>query len=240
MKVQAKPVKALVRGGSLAIATRQRLIETAAALFARRGFKDVTVREICRAGRANVAAVNYHFHDKLGLYTAVVRAAIAQIRGTSDLARQAGEGASPEQKLRAYIRVFLERAAASGRDAWMYQLMAREMTEPTPAFDLIVQQAIRPRIEYLGGIIGELIGCPPTDDRVMRSIASLQAQLLFFSNPGVVRMYPKLDLAPPAIEDLADHIATFSLAGIRAAGQRRPSRAARTPRGGGRRAVQTA
>ena len=41
--------------------TRQRLLISAERLFADRGFKKVTVREICRAARANVAAINYHF-----------------------------------------------------------------------------------------------------------------------------------------------------------------------------------
>jgi AcrR family transcriptional regulator len=202
------------------VETRQRLLEAAAKLFARRGLNDVTVREICRTGHANVAAVNYHFQDKLGLYTAVVHAAIDEIRGTSDMARHAGEGASAEERLRIYIRVFLERVAGNGRDAWIHQLITREMAEPTPAFDLIIKQAIRPRIEYLAGLVAEVIDCAPSDDRVMRCIASLQSQFLFFLNPGVARVYPKLKFAQPTIDELAEHIAEFSLAGIRAVGRR--------------------
>ena len=56
--------------------TRERLIEAGERLFAQQGFKRVTVREICRAARANVAAVNYHFGDKLGLYREVLQGAI--------------------------------------------------------------------------------------------------------------------------------------------------------------------
>ncbi len=145
--------------------TRQRLLEAAAQLFARRGLNDVTVREICRAARANVAAVNYHFHDKLGLYTAVARTAIDAIRGTSDLAKEAGEGTPAEEKLRIYTRVFLERIAANSRDAWIHQLISREMSEPTPAFELIIRQAIRPRLEYLSGLVSELLQCPSDDVR---------------------------------------------------------------------------
>jgi AcrR family transcriptional regulator len=196
--------------------TGQRLLEAAAQLFAQRGFSDVTVREICRAADANVAAVNYHFQDKLGLYTAVVRTAIDAIRGTSDIARQAGEGGSAEQKLRVFIRVFLERVAANGRDSWIHQLISREMSDPTPAFERIIKQAIRPRLEYLGAIVSELLGSEPTDDRVMKCIASIQSQVLFCMNPGAARVYPKFDLRPPTTDELADHIAEFSLAGIRA------------------------
>jgi TetR/AcrR family transcriptional regulator, regulator of cefoperazone and chloramphenicol sensitivity len=56
--------------------TRERLLSTAERLFAERGFSKVTVREICRSARANVAAVNYHFSGKQGLYDEVVRTAI--------------------------------------------------------------------------------------------------------------------------------------------------------------------
>ena len=63
--------------------TRQRLLHVAERLFAERGFRYVTVREICRAAGANVAAVNYHFGDKLGLYREIVQSAVERMRATS-------------------------------------------------------------------------------------------------------------------------------------------------------------
>ena len=90
------------------VRTRQRLLETASKLFSQRGFNNVTVREICAEARANVAAVNYHFGDKFGLYREVVRTAIDALRGTSAAAMEAGFGGSAEDKLRAYVRVFLD------------------------------------------------------------------------------------------------------------------------------------
>jgi len=47
--------------------TRERLLAEGARLFAARGYAGVTVRAICRAAHANVAAINYHFHGKRGL-----------------------------------------------------------------------------------------------------------------------------------------------------------------------------
>ena len=43
-----------------------------AKIFADRGYHAATIREICDAAGANIAAVNYHFGDKLALYTEVV------------------------------------------------------------------------------------------------------------------------------------------------------------------------
>jgi AcrR family transcriptional regulator len=56
--------------------TRQRLLEAAGAVFAERGFRATTVREICHRARANLAAVNYHFGDKERLYGAVLQYAL--------------------------------------------------------------------------------------------------------------------------------------------------------------------
>ena len=94
--------------------TRERLLEAAQRLFAQRGFKRVTVREICRAARANVAAVNYHFGDKLGLYREVMQGAIRAMRETNEAAREAGKGQSPEEELRRYVAVFLQRVLNPG------------------------------------------------------------------------------------------------------------------------------
>src|SRR5438094_5860084 len=112
--------------------TRERVLRTAARLFADRGFKKVTVRDICRAARANVAAVNYHFGDKLGLYREVLQAAITSMRSTTDAARRAGKGGTAEERLRAYIRVYIQQVVGPGREPWISQLLARELADPTP------------------------------------------------------------------------------------------------------------
>jgi len=53
--------------------TREKLLEVAGPIFAGRGYQATTIREICAGAGANVAAINYHFGDKLGLYTEVLQ-----------------------------------------------------------------------------------------------------------------------------------------------------------------------
>ena len=55
--------------------TRDRLLHAAAEVFATAGFREATIRDICAKAGANIAAINYHFGDKSGLYTAVLDAA---------------------------------------------------------------------------------------------------------------------------------------------------------------------
>jgi AcrR family transcriptional regulator len=199
--------------------TRERLLKAAERLFADRGFEKVTVRDICRAARANVAAVNYHFGDKLGLYREVMQSAIDAMRGTNDAARQAGEGHPPEEQLRRYISIFVHRVLTPGNDT-VHKLLHREMNDPTPALDALVEQGVRPRIEYLAGLIAEIIGCEPSDQAVLRCVASVQAQTIaYLPNPIAARLGLVNKANAANLDGIAKHIADFSLAGVHAVGR---------------------
>ena len=201
--------------------THDRLLAAAARLFASRGFKDVTVREICRQARANVAAVNYHFGDKAGLYHEVLGKAIGTMQSTTDAARQAGQGAPPEQKLRAYIREFLHRVVGQSGDGWIHQLMMREMVDPTPALDLIFEEVVRPRLAYVSEMVADILGRGADDEEVLRCVLSIQSQChAAMPNPMSKRLI--WDLTSDArLDELADHIAELSIGALRAVARTR-------------------
>jgi TetR/AcrR family transcriptional regulator, regulator of cefoperazone and chloramphenicol sensitivity len=200
--------------------TRDRLLKAAERLFAQRGFKDVTVREICHEAHANVAAVNYHFGDKLGLYRETMQIAIDAMRDATEAARRAGEGMKPDEQLRAYVGLFLRRLLAPGHES-VYQLVNREISDPTPALDDLIEKGMRPRLEYLSGVVAGIIGCELTDKRVMRCVLSVQSQSIIYARPNAVaeRLGFKFRPTPAQIDEAARHIADFSIAGIRAIGQ---------------------
>ena len=198
-------------------ATRARLLAAAERLFADRGFKKATVREICRAARANVAAINYHFGDKLGLYRDVLQSAIDRMRATTDAVREAGEGRAPEERLRRSIETFVTRILSSDSDT-VHKLIHREINDPTPALDALVEQGLRPRIDFMAQLVAELLGAPVTDRRVLRCVASIQTQLTaYFPNPITTRLgFSVVPRTPEDIRSIARHIAEFSLGGVRA------------------------
>jgi TetR/AcrR family transcriptional regulator, regulator of cefoperazone and chloramphenicol sensitivity len=199
-------------------ATRERLLTAAIDLFAERGFADVTVREICQQAGANIAAVNYHFRDKLGLYLAVLGTAIEHMRDVSDLTKRVAANASAEERFRHFVRTYLQALTRNdGPASWIHRLMRHETTNPTPAAPMIFDLAIRPRLEYLSGVVAELIGCPANDSRVTRCVISVQAQCLIYRpDPFRAAVAAKWPVVAGSMDAITDHIIEFSLAGIRA------------------------
>jgi TetR/AcrR family transcriptional regulator, regulator of cefoperazone and chloramphenicol sensitivity len=129
-----------------------------------------------------------------------------------------------EDRFRHYVRIYLHRLTTTdGPASWIHRLMRHETTKPTPVAPQIFDLAIRPRLEYLGGVIAELIGCPTTDPRVVRSVVSVQSQCLIYRpdpfNSAVMAKWP---VSPGSTDTIADHIAEFSLAGIRAVAEAKP------------------
>jgi len=57
------------------------------------GYQAATIRAICARADANIALVNYHFRDKLGLYTALLQRAAERTRPSS-----AGSGPPPRPR----------------------------------------------------------------------------------------------------------------------------------------------
>jgi TetR/AcrR family transcriptional regulator, regulator of cefoperazone and chloramphenicol sensitivity len=196
--------------------TRRRLIEVATRQFGALGYKHVTIRAICREARANVAAVNYHFRDKMGLYREVLESAFAVLRDTTERAIRAGQGTSAEEKLRAYIRVHSEAILATQGPSAIQQLLHREMHEPTVGLDSLINRTLKPRFEYLFKVVGELLDLPPHDQRVTLSAFSIHGLIIMFRpNPMSERFGAQLKLKFTP-ERITEHLLTFSLTALEA------------------------
>jgi TetR/AcrR family transcriptional regulator, regulator of cefoperazone and chloramphenicol sensitivity len=194
------------------IETEKRLLEAAGEIFAEYGYRAATVRQICEKAGANIAAVNYHFGDKEGLYMAVLRsvpnAQAEKYPSDLGLVREA----DAEQRLYAYIRSLLHRVFDDGRPGWHTKIVAREMIEPTRAFDTLVEEAARPVHREMASIVRELLGSAATDESVRLCTLSIMSQCVYYYHARTVirRLYPEQNYGADDIERLVAHIAEFS------------------------------
>ncbi|MGW0818059.1 TetR/AcrR family transcriptional regulator [Streptomyces viridiviolaceus] len=118
--------------------TRDRLLDAAERLFAEHGYAATSLRTVTVAAGANVAAVNYHFGSKEGLFRAVVERAMAavnteRLRLLAEL-RAARSVPSVEELVRAFVVTGARIVEHSGeRGMTIARFLGQVMSEPDPA-----------------------------------------------------------------------------------------------------------
>ena len=118
---------------------------------------------------------------------------------------------------------FLHYLLDPARPAWHPRVRARELADPTPALDRLVDEAIRPMSAALCDIVRALTGPDLPRAELLLLAQSVLGQCLFYSQCGAViqRVHPGFRVdRPEDIGRLADHVTAFSLPAIRAAAAR--------------------
>jgi AcrR family transcriptional regulator len=197
--------------------TTQQILNAAGEVFAEKGFKQATVREICAKAGVNLAAVNYHFGDKERLYIAAVKNARNVLEANVPLPSHV-DVVDPEDALRVMIQTLARRILNREVESWQHGLLVREFMNPSRACEEIMQESIKPFMEKLQAVIRKLMP-PDVPEHTIRQLGfSIVAQCAYYRlQERVVAMLTpaeefELRFTP---DTLADHITRFSIAAIR-------------------------
>lgn len=195
---------------------RERILQAAFEVFAEQGFTNTTVRDICRQAAVNVAAVNYYFGSKQGLYEEVCRYSCGAA-GEAPAVLPIDAAAAPDEQLASFIRQFMRTILLHGSSSLQGKIMAREMMEPTSALQIIVKEIIRPRQEQLSAIIRALLGKAADETLVRRCCFSIVGQCLYYRSARVVaqELQPGIVFDEKAVDAIAEHITHFTLQALR-------------------------
>ncbi len=196
--------------------TKKKLFNAGIKVFAENGYRDATVREICKkAGAANINAVNYYFGSKEKLY----REILDDIFAAYDRFDQDDwEEKTPREQLKSMIAnfcVMLYKNNAFASD--ITAIFVSEMTQPSPFIEELVDTYNRPRIERHLKMFKTLLGEDATDDMARDCLVSVAGQLLYYSFawPVFSRLFPDYS-TDEKYEQWAGHVYEFSLGGIEA------------------------
>lgn len=198
--------------------TRERIIEAAGRLFAEKGFKETTVKDITDLAGANVAAVNYYFGDKEKLYEEVIIHVFDYMRKNFPLDKDMAAADSPENRFHILIHNMLYRFLSPERPAWQASLLAQERMNPHPVTLRVTHEEIAKTRNLLFASISELLEPDVQKEEVELCEQCVVGQILHQAHmrsshaPPLVRKGP---MTGDEITRLAQYISEFSLAGIR-------------------------
>src|SRR5882672_1809221 len=135
--------------------TRRQILETAGRVYAEKGFARTTSKEVCTRAGVNMAAVNYHFGGKDGLYEAVLVEAHRQIVSLDELLVISSGDGDATHKLRSVIG-HLVGLATQASAPWGARVLVQELTSPSPLAPVLIKRAVLPKAQLILGLVGEI------------------------------------------------------------------------------------
>lgn len=200
--------------------TRERLLEAARAVFADKGYHHATVAEICERAGANIAAVNYYFRSKEGLYVEAWQEAFARSLAAYPPDGGVAADAPPEERLRGRILAMMRRVADPKSQE--IDIIQKELAGPTGLLADVMTKVIEPVREGFAVVVRDLLGQRASPRTALLCQRSITTQCIHFTlreryhraAPGA----PRRPGGPPLgvdVETIADHVFRFSLEAIR-------------------------
>jgi AcrR family transcriptional regulator len=200
--------------------TRDRLLEAARAAFADKGYHRATVAEICKRAGANIAAVNYYFRSKEGLYVEAWREAFARSLAAHPPDGGVAADAPPEDRLRARILAMMRRVADPKSQE--IDIIHKELAAPTGLLADVMTRMIEPVREGFAAVVRDLLGQGASSRRALLCQRSITTQCIHFT---LRERYHRTAAGGPRrpggpalgldVETIADHVYRFSLEAIR-------------------------
>ncbi len=205
--------------------TRQQLVDAALGLFAHHGYDGVTTRALTRAAGANVAAINYHFGGKKGLYHAVVTDIVAHVRERlwpaadaldAALAAAGNDRAAQSKAVAAFLRLLVISFVGESTRRPIAGLIMREYALPSAAFPIIYEGAVERMHLALAAIVAAASGRPADTPDVILEAHALLGQCLGFVAARVIicRRMDWDDYTPERMERAAAAVVRMSLAAL--------------------------
>jgi len=198
---------------------KPRLLQGASEVFARKGYSDATIAEICRLAETNIAAVNYYFRSKENLYVQAWRLSFHRSLAAHPTDGGVPADAPPQQRLAGQIRSLVQRI--TDPKSHEFDIVCKEQAKPTGLLKEVMRESIQPIRRQMGQVVRELLGSAASEQQVELSQMSIMAQCLHtmirerhrtaLSGENLRPPYPHFD---STVEEMTEHIIRFSLAGI--------------------------
>ena len=166
--------------------TKDRLIFTGMELFSKYGYEGVSTRQIVEKAKANISAITYYFKGKEGLYNAVIEIVIQKIEENlsyvlPDLS-EIDKYNKEEQKeiLYKFLVAYIEVLIASGIFENVTLLIFRELTNPSPAFELLYSRIMGKIHTAISKIIANTLDKSENDEEVILLTSAMIGQIIMF------------------------------------------------------------
>jgi AcrR family transcriptional regulator len=201
--------------------TKRKILDGAERLFAARGYRGTSLREVTREAEVNLASVNYHFGSKAGLMKAVLERRVAPINAARLARLDALEARMSPPGVADLVRVFvappiLHYHQLGDEGQAVIRLLGRSHTDPEAVFQDFIQEHFEVTIQRFHGAFSQSLPELAPEVITFRLVALVGIFTFFLhSRPPAMEGIPHPNLEP---EQLINSIVAFALPGFLEAG----------------------
>jgi TetR/AcrR family transcriptional regulator, regulator of cefoperazone and chloramphenicol sensitivity len=210
---------------------RAHLCQVAMRIFADKGYANASTREICAAAGVNIAAINYYFGGKAGLYRAVF---LQPVQSVVNETVQAVQGkATLEDALALMYRNFIGMVTAAQQGEHMMRLHAREMLDPSGVIEAdALMQVIVPHHQALVTLLCRQLHLAKPDADVSRLVfAVIGLAHIYASDTQILNaLAPEVLSNQEAATTLVQRLTGYACALVQHEAQRRAALKAKKPK----------
>ncbi len=176
--------------------TRALIIECAGNLIGNLGYEKVTSKAICQMAKVNLAAVNYHFGSRDGLYLAVLEEVHDYFLSLETIKRLQESHCPAKEKLERFFDFFLENVL--NEKSWYVKVWAREVLSPSEFVKEFISKQAMPKMNVVMKIFSEYTGLAEDDPKLYTCYFSAMSPLMmgvFIRRNNMEEIAPHIDNA---------------------------------------------
>jgi len=196
--------------------TKQRILDSAEALFARHGFAGASLRQVTASANVNLAAVNYHFGSKENLINEVFRRRLDDLNSQRQQALQAvtvRPGYTLEDVLDAFVRPALALSQDNKGGAGFVRVLARAYAEHNEQLRKFLHDNYGPALKEFAAAFARLL--PHLDKQELYWRLDIVSGALTYAMADF-GMIKRRGISEQQHRDLsAEHLIKFAAAGLR-------------------------
>lgn len=202
--------------------SKRRLLEAAEQLFAERGFEAVSVRDVTKLSKANVAAINYHFGSRDGLIALVVTLCITPVNEERLLRLEtlekkwSGKNVPLEEVIEAYVRPLLGAARKTGLSERLFcRLLGWIFSMPLESLPQAMEDQIRNASDRFTRALVKSLPSVSTEDLAWRFHFVNGSMIHMLLHQEMLQQLSNGASGNPTMEALLGRFIRFAAAGLR-------------------------
>lgn len=194
--------------------TRQQIIEIAGQLFSEKGYDGTTSKQICEECGCNIAAVNYHFGSRDGLYTELLIESHRRFITMNAITDINNSALDSYNKLASIIDALID---GIDTEQWHSRLLVREIMAPSEFIEGMLNTEAIPKFGVIKTLVSDITGIAEDDPAMALYLLSTIAPCFFLLSGNLAATSQVLGNFWEDKAALKAHVKAFLFAGLDAA-----------------------